>query len=287
MKPDVLAFGGSHATPLLALSAVAPHAASGTMGTSVAAPVAMRTGAGVRAQFSEPLWAPAIKALLVHHADGDEATRTESGWGFVSHGLGDLVLCDDYEAHIVYQRQMPTTGAVRLYLPVPDGLTGKVEIKATSSFYCEIDPEDAINYTRAGLEIQFRPDTTKIRAPYYEGAKLITPTVPAADSFFSAKNFYASEYMRRNDAQKWETTLSCSKTKLATSLKQPAFDVSCIAREHGHSGRRSANMKFALALTIRNRSAKDLYDRVIVSSGNRLQPMRPRAGVQVPVRLPK
>lgn len=287
VKPDFLAFGGSHTTPFLALSNVAPHAASGTMGTSFAAPIAMRTGAGVRAQFSEPLWAPAVKALLVHHANGDEANRIETGWGFVSHGLGDLVLCDDYEAHIVYQRQMPTTGAVRLYLPVPDGLTGNVEIKATFCFYCEVDPEDAINYTRAGLDIQFRPDTTNIPAPYFKGTKLITPTVATSDSFFSAKNFYASEHMQRDDAQKWETTLSRSKTKRATSLKQPAFDVSYVAREHGHGGRRSANMKFALALTIRNRSAKDLYNRVIVSSGNRLQPMRPRTGVQVPIRLPK
>lgn len=287
VKPDFLTFGGSHNTPFLALSEVQPHAASGTMGTSFAAPVAMRTGAGIRAQFSEPLWAPAVKALLVHHANGDEASRMENGWGFVSHGLGDLILCDDCEAHIVYQRQMPTTGAVRLYLPVPDGLSGMVEIKATFSFYCEVDPEDAINYTRAGLDIQFRPDTTSIPAPYYKGSKLITPTVPASDSFFSAKSFYASEHMRREDAQKWETTLSRTKRKRALSLRQPAFDVSYIAREHGHGGRRSANMKFALALTIRNQSAPDLYDRVIVSSGNRLQPMRPRVGVQVPVRLSK
>jgi len=287
VKPDFLAFGGSHGTPFLALSSVSPHAASATMGTSFAAPVAMRSGAGVRAQFSEPLWAPAVKALLVHHANGDEADRLETGWGFLSHGLGDLVLCDDYEAHIVYQRQMPTTGAVRLYLPVPDGLSGMVEIKATFCFYCEVDPEDAINYTRAGLDIQFRPDTTTLPAPYYKGSKLITPSVPAADGFFSAKNFYATEHMQRDDAQKWETTLSRSKNKRASSLSQPAFDVSYVAREHGHGGRRSANMKFALALTIRNRSAKDLYDRVIVSSGNRLQAMRPRAGVQVPVRLPK
>ena len=287
VKPDFVTFGGSHAAPFLALSAVSPYKATGTMGTSFAAPVAMRSGAGVRAQFAEPLWAPAVKALLVHHATGDETLRTEIGWGLVSHGLGDLVLCDDYEAHIVYQRQMPTTGAVRLYLPIPDGLTGNVEIKATFSFYCEVDPEDAINYTRGGLDIQFRPDTTRIPPPYYSGSKLITPTVPASDSFFSAKNFYATEHMQRDDAQKWETTLTRAKTKRASSLAQPAFDVSYITREHGHSGRRPANMKFALALTIRNRSARDLYDRVIVSSGNRLQPMRPRAGVQVPIRLRK
>jgi len=287
VKPDFVTFGGSYNAPFLALSSVAPHQANGTMGTSFAAPVAMRSGAGVRAQFAEPLWAPAVKALLVHHAVGDEALRSEIGWGLLSHGLGDLVLCDDYEAHIVYQRQMPMTGAVRLYLPVPDGLTGNVEIKATFCFYCDIDPEDAINYTRGGLDIQFRPDTTRVPPPYVSGGKLITPTVPASDSFFSAKNFYATEYMQRDDAQKWETTLTRTKTKRASSLAQPAFDVSYIGREHGHVGRRPANMKFALALTIRNRSAKDMYDRVIVSSGNRLQPMRPRAGVQVPIKLPK
>jgi len=287
VKPDFVTFGGSHGAPFLALSTVGPYKATGTMGTSFAAPVVMRSGAGVRAQFAEALWAPAVKALLVHHATGDEALRTEVGWGLVSHGLGDLVLCDDYEAHIVYQRQMPTTGAVRLYLPIPDGLTGNVEIRATFSFYSKVDPEDAINYTRGGLDIQFRPDTTRIPPPYRSGTKLITPTVPASDSFFSAKNFYATEHMRRNDAQKWETTLSRTKTKRASSLAKPAFDVSYIAREHGHSGQGSADMKFALVLTIRNRSARDLYDRVIVSSGNRLQPLRPRAGVKVPIRLPK
>ncbi|MEA1649856.1 S8 family peptidase [Nitrospirillum sp. BR 11164] len=285
VKPDFVSFGGCHGQPFLALSEVSPPRAQGTMGTSFAAPIAMRSGTGIRAQFTDGLWAPAIKALLVHHAAGDLAKRPEIGWGLLSHGLGDLVLCDDYEAHIVYQRQMPTTGAVRLYLPIPPGLTGNVEIKATFSFYCDVDPEDAINYTRGGLDIQFRPDTTRIPPPYEKDGKLITPTVPASESFFSAKNFYATEHMQRDDAQKWETTLTRTKTKRASSLVQPAFDVSYIARENGHIGGRPSNMKFALVLTLRNKSARDLYDRVIVSSANRLQPMRPRVGVQVPLRL--
>lgn len=284
VKPDFLSFGGCHGQPFLALSEVGPTRAAGTMGTSFSAPLTMRSGAAVRAQFTDGLWAPAVKALLVHHAAGDIADRTETGWGLLSHNLDDLVLCDDYEAHIVYQRQMPTTGAVRLYLPIPPGLTGNVEIKATFSFYCDVDPEDAINYTRGGLEIQFRPDTTRLPPPYVTDGRLITPTVPASESFFSAKNFYAPEHLQRDDAQKWETTLTRSKTKRVSSLAQPAFDVSYIAREHGHSGARPSNMKFALVLTLRNRSARDLYDRVIVRSNNRLQPMRPRAGIIVPIR---
>jgi hypothetical protein len=283
-KPDFLSFGGSHAAPFLALSGCNPTRASGTMGTSFASPLGLRCGAGIRAQFSTPLWAPTVKALLVHAAHPGAESRSEVGWGTVPHELADLVLCGDGEAHIVYQRQMPPTGAVRFYLPVPPGLAGMVEIKATFCFYCDVDPEDALNYTRAGLEVQFRPNTTVIPPPYEKNGKWITPTVPASDSFFTAKDAYAAEHMLRSDAQKWETTMSRTKSKRSTSLNQPAFDASLIYREHGHVGRRSASMKVALIVTLRNKGAVDLYDRVVANSGNRLQPLRPRANVPIPIR---
>lgn len=284
VKPDFVTFGGSAAAPFLALGSCNPAKASGTMGTSFASPLALRGGAGIRAQFSTPLWAPTVKALLVHAAHPAAESRTEVGWGLVPHEIGDLVLCGDGEAHVVYQRQMPDTGAVRFFLPVPPGLQGMVEVKATFCFYCETDPEDALNYTRAGLDIQFRPNTTVIPPPYEKNGKTITPTVPASDTFFSAKDVYATEHMLRGDAQKWETTLSRSKNKRATSLVLPAFDASVIYREHGHVGRRPANMKIALVVTLRNKGAVDLYDRVVASSGNRLQPLRPRANVPIPIR---
>ncbi len=284
IKPDFVSFGGSPAAPFLALNEGSPASACGTMGTSFAAPLALRGGAGIRAQFSTPLWAPTVKALLVHAAEAGVHSRSEVGWGLVPHQLGDLVLCGDGEAHVVYQRQMPETGAVRFFLPVPTGLPGMVEIKATFCFYCDVDPEDALNYTRAGLDIQFRPDTLHIPPPYVKDGKLITPTVPKADSFFTSKDVYTTEHMRRSDAQKWETTLSRTKNKRASSLLQPAFDVGLIYREHGHDSRRAANMKVALVVTIRNKGTIDLYDRVVASSGNRLQPLRPRANVPIPLR---
>jgi hypothetical protein len=43
-------------------------------------------------------------------------------------------------------------------------------------------------------------------------------------------------------------------------------------------------MKVALVVTLRNKNARDLYDRVVASSGNRLQPLRPRAGLPIPIR---
>jgi hypothetical protein len=287
VKPDFLTFGGSHASPFLVLSNVAPLSGASDMGTSFASPLALRAGTGIRSQFSQPLWAPTVKALMIHHAHPESHSKTEVGWGRLSHDIGDLVLCDDNEAHVIYQRQMPATGAVRLFLPVPTDLRGDVEIKATFCMYCDVDPEDAINYTRAGLDIQFRPDISAIKPPYRKDGKLITPKLPATDTFFQAGDFYTTEYLLRSDAHKWETTFSRTKTKRASSLNQPAFDVSYQSRSHGHLGGRKAGLKFALVLTLRNKHATDLYERVLRVSGNRLQPLRPRAGVQVPVRLPR
>jgi hypothetical protein len=284
VKPDLVSFGGSPGSPFLLLGPGNPVIGAGLYGTSFAAPLALRSGAVVRAQFSEPLWAPTVKALLIHHASDDGHDRTEVGWGRLSHNLGDLVLCDDGEAHVIYQRQMPATGSVRLYLPIPPNLSGEVEIKATFCLYCDVDPEDAINYTRGGLEIQFRPDTHKIPKPYIKDGKVITPTSAVTDPFFGAKDFYAPEFLRRDDAQKWETTVTRMKRKRASSLRDPAFDVSHITRQHGHSGGRVPNIKFALILTIRNKHALDLYDRVVASARARLQPMRPRTGVRLPTK---
>jgi hypothetical protein len=242
----------------------------------------MRSGAAIRAQFQEVLWAPTIKALLVHHSNPGEHSRAEVGWGRLSHDLADLVLCSDQEAHIIYQRQMPLTGAVRLYLPVPPDLRGDVTIRATFCFFCPVDPEDSLNYTRAGLDIQFRPNTTIRGKPYVRNGITYTPTTPPADSFFGAADFYSTEVERRRDAQKWETLLSAEKNKRSTSLKQPAFDVSYLAREHGHDGGRSP-MKVALILTLRNRHAPDLYERILATYRTRLTPLRSR--LQVPLRI--
>jgi len=285
VKPDVLCFGGSHEAPFLMLTGTSPAVGGGRIGTSFAAPLGMRSGVGVRAQFREPLWAPTIKALMVHQAQSNEQDKCETGWGRLSHELDDLVLCPDGEAHVVYQRAMPETGTVRLLLPIPPGLPGTFEIKATFSFYCDIDPEDAMNYTKAGLDIQFRPDLSRFGPAYRrDDGSWATPTTPKSDSFFSSNDFYEPEYRRRSDAHKWETTLSQVKRKRSNSLNMPVFDVSRIIREHGHIARVKSQMKFGLVISVKNSSVPDLYDRVVTHFAGRLQPMRPRAEVRLQTR---
>lgn len=285
VKPDLVTFGGSAASPFLVLAG-SDGSVSGTVGTSFAAPLALRSAASIRAQFSDRLWAPTLKALLVHHADPGEHPREEVGWGRLSHELGDLVLCGDGEAHVVYQRSMPMTGSVRLHIPVPADLTGKVTLKGTFCFYSDVDPEDALNYTRGGLDIVFRPNSVDLAAPYPKGGVMIQPKGPGSASFFSSSDLYSPEFERRDDAHKWESTFTKSKNMFCKTLKNPVFDVSYSARSHGQvTAERPSHLKFALILTISQPKTADLYSRVIASAAGRLQPMRARASATVPVRI--
>ena len=280
-KPEFVTFGGSRQHPFLVLDGA--ESGNGTAGTSFAAPLALRAGTGIRAQFVEQLWAPTLKALLIHQAHPESHPATEVGWGRLAHDVPDLITCDGNEAHIIYQRLMPTTGSVRMYLPVPQALPGNIEIKATFCLYCDIDPEDALNYTRGGLEIQFRPHMGRF-GTYEKAGVRVTSTVPTAEAFFSAKELYAPEYTRREDAHKWETVFSQTKSKRASSLLRPCFDVSHITRAHGHAAGRRTSIRFAMCLTLRSKSVTDLYERVIVESRAQLQPLRARSTVSIPVR---
>lgn len=285
VKPDLIAFGGSSAAPFLMLDGSGHATASGRQGTSFASPLVMRCATGVRAQLAEPLWAPTVKALLIHRADAGDQPREEVGWGCLPHGVGDLVLCGDGEAHVVYQRQMPLQGSVRMELPVPPEITGRLEIQGTFCIYSDVDPEDVLNYTRGGLEIAFRPDSVNLPEPYEKDGRIIHPSVPKTAGFFSSADMYSSEFARRDDAHKWETVFTRTKRMNLTSLNRPVFDVSYSAREHGQPGRRAAHMKIALILTLRHAKTRDLYDRVVRVGAGRLQPMRARPGLLVPARI--
>lgn len=280
IKPDIVSFGGSEEAPFLVLD---PHMHStGVQGTSFASPLAMRSAVGIRSQFTDELWAPTIKALLIHQASANDNDSLEVGWGRVSHNISDLITCNDGEAHIIYQMKMPETGAVRLFLPVPNGLSGNLEIKATFCFFCDVDPEDTINYTRGGLEIQFRPHEEKFAFSGTNGT-VTQDKKQKTQSFYQSKDYYSSEYSLRRDAHKWETVLSKTLVKRTDSLLNPVFDVTYINRIHGHQDSKRPKIKFSLVVTLKNKDI-DLYNKVLLSSQNRLEPLKPRADLRFTTR---
>ena len=80
-KPDLLAFGGSHAAPFIVLDP-SPGEMEGTMGTSFACPTAASLAAQVLARVDAPISEQACRALLIHATeplDGESPHAT--GWG--------------------------------------------------------------------------------------------------------------------------------------------------------------------------------------------------------------
>ena len=159
VKPDVLAFGGSEGE--LFFAAEAGGHARGVTGTSFAAPAAARLGLGLKALFGTQLSPMAVKALLVHHAECNDHPQRDVGWGRLPMELDDVATCLPGEATVVYQGILEPARYRRFLLPVPtDGFSAKVQLRATFVTATAVDPEDAINYTRTGVGITFRPCTT-------------------------------------------------------------------------------------------------------------------------------
>ena len=86
----------------------------------------------------------------------------------------------------------------------------------------------------------------------------------------------------RGDAHKWETCLHRCIDKRATSLDGPVVDILYNARSGGRSTARAQKIRYALVLSVEAPRVKDLYDRVLRTYRNRLQPLVPI--LEIPLR---
>ncbi len=281
VKPDVLAFGGS--VDEMFYAADGTGAARGVFGTSFAGPNATRLGVGLKALFGSQLNPMAIKALLVHQADGQGHAQGEVGWGRLPAELDDLATCAPDEATVVYQGLLEPARYRRFHLPVPaGGFRTRPEIRATFVAATAVDPEDAINYTRTGVGITFRPRTVGHPGWYRLNGELRERTVHESRPFFGKSAIFETEQTLRDDAQRWESVLRASNRFLPTTLDQPVFDIEHLARANGQAAPRSDAVSYALVVSIREKNSTDLYNRIIRSYVGRLEAMRPQ--VEIPIR---
>jgi hypothetical protein len=153
-------------------------------------------------------------------------------------------------------------------------LRGKIEISATFCYATETDPKDPINYTRAGLEVIFRPHRLKRN----KATQLHADSKP----FFQAAERGLTESKLRADASKWETTLKVSKSFQASSLNGPVFDIHYNARLGGAPTQSAPPIRYALVVSVKSKTMPDIYDRVVARYRTQLQPLVPV--IQIPIR---
>lgn len=280
VKPDGVAFGGCDQEPFPVLSSSLQ--VDNTQGTSFAAPFALRSAAAIKAQLGNALGSLAIRALLIHHADATNGVATsEVGWGRFEGDPEKLITCDDHEAIVIYQGDLPIGEHLRAPVPLPsEPLEGLIEIAATLLISTEVDPGYPSAYTRSGLTVSFRPHADKF-STYEDGKVSRHPkTIPV----FSATNMYsAAEFTLREDGQKWEPCLKGQKSMRPSSLKLPCFDIYNHRREEGAATAVSAdsNARYALIVTVRAKRVRDLYDKVVRAYANVLIPLRPTVRIQI------
>ena len=274
MKPDLIAFGGDSSMYFHVLTSGPEPLLAPQMGTSIASPNLLRSAVGMRAILGGDVTPLALKALLVHGADPGLHDKLEVGWGKIPEELMAMITCPPGVARVVYQGELKPGKYLRAALPMPTGgLSGKVRLKATFCYACPTDPQDASAYTRAGLDVIFRPHAGRLK----EG-KAHAET----KGFFDMKKF-ATEEERRSDLGKWETVLHGEKSMFGTSLHGPVFDIHYNAREGGGRAHRADKIRYALVLTLEAPKHTDLYNDILRTYSKVLTPISPQ--VSVPIRI--
>ncbi len=275
VKPDLMAFGGNPAAKYFhVLTPGAKANLAPQLGTSFASPYLLRSAVGIRAILGTELTPLAIKALLVHAADARDHDKLEVGWGKVPEDIMSIITCPDGVARVVYQGELKPSKYLRATLPLPTAaLNGNVRLKATFCYASPTDPQDAAAYTRAGLEVVFRPHDEKVK-----DGKANAQT----KGFFDMKQ-YATEQERRSDRGKWETVLHGTKTFRGSSLQNPVFDIHYNARETGGRATGAEKIRYALIISVEVPKHADLYNDILRAYAKTLVPIQPQ--VSLPIRI--
>lgn len=275
VKPDILAHGGDQSDYFHVLAPGPTASLDPQMGTSFAAPLALRSAVAVRSVMGDGISVLAIKALLINSARRTSLhDQREVGWGKIPDDIASLITCRDGTARIVYQGELRPGKYIRAAVPMPmDPLSGFVTLGATFCFSSSVDPQAPDAYTRAGLQVVFRPDVKKVK-----DGKVSAET----RTFFSPSD-YATESNLRSDSGKWETVLNSRARMLGSKLADPAFDIHYVARSESSATSIKDAMRYALVIDIEAPKHLDLFESILSAYPGLLTRLEPQVSVPLNV----
>ncbi|GAX53111.1 hypothetical protein SO3561_04636 [Streptomyces olivochromogenes] len=274
VKPDVLSFGGSQYEPFIFLprNGDAPLSA---MGTSFAAPAALRMAAGIRAHFGGHIKPLALRALLVHCTERGDVPIDEAGWGRVPDQIEAFVVCPPNSVRVLYQGTIEPGQTMRMPIPLPeDARTGNVIISATYCINSPTDSRSPSTYTGSAIEPVFRPHAEKFNNE--------DSMHPATAPFFRSSDFLPENDLRKG-AHKWETTKHKILTKRASSLLRPVFDVRYLSRLEQLAAIHTEKVEYALVITLTTSADADIYNKVVRAYSGQLEILQPQVDIPISV----
>ncbi|WP_437410957.1 S8 family peptidase [Serratia marcescens] len=278
VKPDALFFGGDDEPngDKLRLLGLYDFEEKLKFGTSFAAPLVTRLAARLDNMTLGKMNVATLRALLIHSTESN-SDKKGCGWGRITDKIDNYIFCDDNTVTVIYQGTLTKSSGVRAAIPCPESLKiskTKIDLSATLCFYTEVDHKHPVSYSRAGIEVTFRPHSEKFKVNKETGKLALEANTR---SLFNKENILGNEQNLRKDAHKWETCYKVNDTFQASTINDPALDIKYLTRDEGHAltSKEMASLpvlNYSLVITLRTRKNTNLYDE-IVNEYDLLQPI--------------
>jgi len=298
IQPVGVQFGGilSRPFPVVRADGSFRHA----LGTSLATPVMTHALADLSTRLPR-VNSSVLRAFAVHFSERPRAykrLRDEVGYGRFPLSFGDYLDCAANEAHVLYIDEITRGELIGYQVPIPVGTT-KTEVRITLAYSSPIDPAQPTEYTKASLELTFRPhqhiyrfrpprdldeqdvleDITSDEAEGLLKKGWLPGQEPVTSALGTAGR--VPEYQLR-DGGKWETLRHARVNLGEGAASEPRLEISCLSRQATGLDSTPANVPFALLITVVDKSgASDLYDRVAAQFAS----LRPVPTIQVRPRV--
>jgi subtilase family protein len=281
IQPAGVQFGGTDSDPFPVLQADGSYLES--CGTSYAAPLVTHALADLAVRL--PVATPSVlRAFAVHFTEQHRTHRRlidEVGHGRFLLDFAPVLDSSADEAHILFVDEIERGELLGYQLPVPDGVTGPLEVVLTLAYVSPVEPSEPTEYTRASLELTFRPHHLRHRFSPPKGSTGQTPVVldytsQEAFELLGAGWDMSQEPVTRTlgappgssegtlrDAGKWETVRHHRLRLGSGEVHQPRLELSYLARRAGLLDASPPSVPFAIVASITDRSgATDFHDQV-------------------------
>ena len=251
-------------------------------GTSFAAPVTTHALADLITRLPR-VNSSVLRAFITHFAEPHRRSnklRHEIGYGRHALSFEDALQCDPDEAHVLIVDEIERGDLLGYQIPVPTGLSAKLDLRLTLAYATPVDPTEPTEYTNAALEMLLRPHHQMYSFGPPPGMNAKRPTLdirtaearqliidgwkqsqePVARSLGAPKG---SNEAQLRDSGKWETVRYHKVGFKAGEVELPRLEVGYVARRTGAIDNAPSKVPFALLVSLRDKDANgNLYDEI-------------------------
>lgn len=280
VQPSGVQFGGDGVRPFPVLTANGE--VRDTAGTSFAAPLMTHALSALTTRLPQPD-ANVLRAFAVHFAERSSRNHAfeEVGYGRFPLAFDEHLECDADEAHVLFHDEIDHGALLGYRVPAPNGLTVPLDVRITLAYASPIEATQPTEYTRVSLDLSLRP---------HEFQHAFTPPRGSAGGRRTVLDFRSGEagnLMRAGwtmsqepvtkslgaaprspeidlrDRGKWETVRHHRVRLREDEVENPRIEVGYVARRNGRLVHESEPVRFALLISIKDRSGSgQLYDAV-------------------------